>query len=120
MQKEPSKHMKKTLFSFVVLSVFVFSRFAKAQFAPSQMYPQQQYQRMPNMMDAQAAQMQMGQMQMGQMQMMGQGGMMPPGFVGQIPGSYNDANCLNGSMMMPQAPITPAYYDQQQRMMMGH
>ena len=113
MQKEQSKHMKKTLFSFVVFSVLVFSRSAKAQFAGQPMFQQQpQFQGMPQMMDAQQA-----QMQMAQMQMMRQGGM-PPGFVGQVPGSYNDANCLNGSMMMPQAPITPAYYDQQR--MMGH
>ena len=113
MQKEQSNHMKKTLFLFVVLLGFVFSRSAKAQNMGQPMYPQQQFQGMPMMMDAQQA-----QMQMAQMQMMRQGGMMPPGFVGQVPGSNNDANCLNGSMMMPQAPITPAYYEQQR--MMGH
>ena len=95
----------------------LFSNFANAQFGQPSMFGQQQMfqnQRMPMFMDAQAS-----QMQMGQMQMMGQGGM-PPGFVGQVPGSYNDAQCLNAAMMMPQAAITPSYYEQQQQMMSGH
>ena len=110
MQKERSNFMRKIFFSLLILSSFSFSFLAKAQFAQPQMYPQQ-FQRMPMFMDAQA----------GQMQMMGQGGMMPPGYVGQIPGSYNDPQCLNNAMLMPQAPINPAFYNQQQQLMMnGH
>jgi hypothetical protein len=104
MRKEPFNFMKKTFSLVLGFSFFVFSNFAQAQFGQPPMF-----------MDAQAS-----QMQMGQMQMMGQGGM-PPGFVGQVPGSYNDAQCLNAAMMMPQAPLTPAYYNQQQQQLMnGH
>ena len=118
MRKEQFKRMNK-IFSLIAVFFFLFfSNFSRAQFGQPQMFGQQQMfqnQRMPMFMDAQAA-----QMQMGQMQMMGQGGGMPPGFVGQIPGSYNDAQCLNGAMMMPQAPLTPAYFNQQQQLMNGH
>jgi hypothetical protein len=102
--------MKKIYSSLVIIASCNICSFAKAQFAQPQMFPQQQFQRMPMFMDAQA----------GQMQMMGQGGMMPPGFVGQVPGSYNDPQCLNNAMLMPQAPINPAFYNQQQQMMNGH
>lgn len=96
--------MKKIFSLVIALSSVGFPHFSKAQLGQQPMF---QNQRIPQFMDAQAA------------QMMAQGGMQP-GFVGQVPGSYNDNQCLNASMMMQQAPLTPAYMNNQQQFMNGH
>jgi hypothetical protein len=102
--------MKKIFSIISVFSLLLFTNFAKAQYGQQPMFGQPQMfqnQRVPSFMDAQAA------------QMMAQGGMQP-GFVGQVPGSYNDNQCLNASMLMQQAPLTPAYMNNQQQFINGH